>query len=123
MAAGLGFLLPIILKNGIGILKQLKSSGKARDIHAANIIERQKDQIERIVQAKAYLNNNQIPNLPDQFSLLFMMFLNEAQRTAEATMQAAAALADEDVDIQPIIEEARNEIAAHLTDPSKPDVV
>lgn len=119
----LGFLIPIILKSGIPLLKQLKSSGKARDIHAANIIERQKDQIERIVQAKAYIEQNQIPNLPDQFTLLFMMFLNEAQRTAEASMAAAAALADEDVDIQPIIEEAREAIQAHLKEQPEQPVV
>ncbi len=107
-------IIPVVLKNATKVISALRSSKNHKDIHAAMIIDNSVQQIERIVQAKAYLQSGKVQLTPD-LELLFGMFLNEAQRTAENSMKAAAAIADaEDIDVQSIIDEAHAEIMKSL---------
>lgn len=112
-------LVSLGFKTAAQVIGSLRGSKKHEDVLAAQLIENATLQLERIVQAKVYLKSLQTV-IPPELEVLFGMFLNEAQRTAESSMRTAASLAEADVNVAAIIEEAGNEVERLLREGNGP---
>lgn len=104
------------------LIKELATSGNKKDIHTANVIQRQRAVIERIISMQHFVNNG-IAELDPNVKNLFMVITSEIVRDAQETMRSAATLSEKDINIDPLMDEIEKVVEEKFGDKESTPVV